>query len=489
MGLPKKTGEPPRTMAETKYCSSCSKTKPADEFIHPRTGKDGATCAECIIKRSAAAKRPAPVDTAATLQLHTTRLDDHEGRIACVEETLYDYDAAGAPLAPDAPGAGDGTFTKSQLRRQRRRNKKAGRAAARVLDFVLVGNDAASDSTTDLDSLASTHSCVRALVEENRQLSAGLRGMRLLLRDPSARLLQRVGRGMMGRRRAKSRFAAVRKIQAMVRRRAKRKFAAAVEIQKIVRGLPCVALRLKCLRASVVIAAALRRYHVLSATPLGRLLSKTRRLAKELTETKVALVAEEKKKEELLRLRALALQRLNSEVTIVKREKDEAQAKLTKANEQLAANERELKNAVHATLCDPGYHASAARPVRDKNAGPITKVCSTILRALQNPKDSYGHSLKPAVAQIITRDLTVEVTGATLFATSPQYWKNSPAGKQWLSANRDKKIPGIVRYHEKSGYDYCRPGYKFFQTQANGEVTTFNGEYPILSADQFEIVY
>ena len=464
-------------MSETKYCSSCSKTKPADEFIHPRTGKDGATCAECIIKRSAAAKRTAPVDTTATLQLHTTRLDDHEGRIACVEDAVFEDAPLGAPAAPDA-----GTFTKSQLRRQRRRNKKAGRAAARVLDFVLVGNDAASDSTTDLDSLASTHSCVRALVEENRQLSAGLRGMRLLLRDPSARLLQRVGRGMMGRRRAKSRFAAVRKIQAMVRRRAKRKFAAAIEIQKIVRGLPCVALRLKCLRASVVIAAALRRYHVLSATPLGRLLSKTRRLAKELTETKVALVASRRKHED-------TLQSYEQEITIMIKEKDETQAKLTKANEQLAANERELKNAVHATLCDPVHHASAARPVRDKNAGPITKVCSTILRALQNPKDSYGHSLKPAVAQIITRDLKVEVTGATLFATSPSYWKNSPAGKQWLSANRDKKIPGIVRYHEKSGYDYCRPGYKFFQTQANGEVTTFNGEYPILSADQFEIVY
>ena len=69
------------------------------------------------MKRSAAAKRKAPVDTTATLQLHTTRLDDHEQRIACVEETLYDYDAAGAPPAPDAPGAGDGTFTKSQLRR------------------------------------------------------------------------------------------------------------------------------------------------------------------------------------------------------------------------------------------------------------------------------------------------------------------------------------------------------------------------------------
>ena len=403
MGLPKQTGERPRTMAETKYCSSCSKTKPAGDFIHPRTGKDGATCAECIIKRSAAAKRPAPVDTAATLQLHTTRLDDHKGRIASVEETLYDYDAAGAPLAPDAPGAGDGTFTKSQLRRQRRRNKKAGRAAARALDFVLVGNDAASDSTTDLDSLASTHSCVRALVEENRQLSAGLRGMRLLLRDPSARLLQRVGRGMMGRRRAKSRFAAVRKIQAMVRRRAKRKFAAAVEIQKIVRGLPCVALRLKCLRASVVIAAALRRYHVLSATPLGRLLSKTRRLAKELTETKVALVASRRNYED-------TLQRSEKELTIVKREKKKAETKLTKANEQLAVNENSLKNVVHATLC--------ANPPENKGAtgaSPFIKIWSKFVHELKilgcENHDISNIYLQPTVAQLITKGLKVEVKG------------------------------------------------------------------------------
>ena len=224
-------------MEGTKYCSSCSRTKPPGDFIHPRTGKDKKTCAECIMKRSAAAKRTAPIDTTATLQLHTTRLDDHEGRIACVEETLYDYDAAGAPPAPDAPGAGDGTFTKSQLRRQKRKNKMAARAAARALDFVLVGDDAASDST-DLDSLASTHSCVRALVEENRQLvertdraEAGLRGMRTLLRRPSARLLQRVGRGLIGRSRAKSRLAAVEKIQALVRRRAKCKFVAAATIQ------------------------------------------------------------------------------------------------------------------------------------------------------------------------------------------------------------------------------------------------------------------
>ena len=384
-------------MAETKYCSSCSKTKPAGDFIHPRTGKDGATCAECIIKRSAAAKRTAPVDTAATLQLHTSRLDDHEGRIACVEDAVFEDAPLGAPAAPDA-----GTFTKSQLRRQRRRNKKAGRAAARALDFVLVGNDAASDSTTDLDSLASTHSCVRALVEENRQLSAGLRGMRLLLRDPSARLLQRVGRGMMGRRRAKSRFAAVRKIQVLVRRRAKRRFAAAVEIQKIVRGLPCVALRLKCLRASVIIAAAWRRYHVLSATPLGRLLSKTRRLVKELSETKVA--SRRKHEDTLQRLCKKGI-----ELTIMKKEKKKAETKLTKANEQLAVS---LKNAVHATLCaiDPPENNTGAT-----GASPFLKSWSKFVHELKNlgcaNHDISNLYLQPAVAQFITKGLKVEVKG------------------------------------------------------------------------------
>ena len=417
-------------MEGTKYCSSCSRTKPPGDFIHPRTGKDKKTCAECIMKRSAAAKRTAPVDTTATLQLHTTRLDDHEQRIACVEETLYDYDAAGAPPAPDAPGAGDGTFTKSQLRRQKRKNKMAARAAARALDFVLVGNDAASDSTTDLDSLASTHSCVRALVEENRQLSAGLRGMRLLLRDPSARLLQRVGRGMMGRRRAKSRFAAVRKIQAMVRRRAKRKFAAAVEIQKIVRGLPCVALRLKCLRASVVIAAALRRYHVLSATPLGRLLSKTRRLVKELSETKVALVASRRNHQD-------RLQRLGKELTIVKREKKKAETKLTKANEQLAVNENSLKNAVHATLC-----ANPPKNTGAKGASPFIKSWSKFVHELKNlgceNHDISNLYLQPAVAQLITKGLKVEVTGNNV--CNHENWRND---KDWH--------PGFIKEVRQNG--------------------------------------
>ena len=435
-----------------KYCSSCSKTKPAGDFIHPRTGKEGATCAECIIKRSAAAKRKAPVDTAATLQLHTTRLDDHEQRIACVEEAVYEDAPLGAPSAPDAS-----TFTKSQLRRQRRKNKKAGRAAARALDFVLVGSDVASDST-DLDSLASTHSCVRALVEENKQLSAGLRGMRLLLRDPSARLVQRVGRGMMGRRRAKCKVAAV------------------VKIQKIVRGLHCVALRRKslraftklqgrervrmarrvchhkrCIRSSIVIGAAWRRYRVLSTTLFGKLLSKTRRLAKE----------------------------------------------LTKANERLAANERALKNAVHASLCDPVDPVSADGLVLEKYANPFTNVLSNILRNIQNMKiqgySSCTRKIKATVAEIIAQDLKVEITGATLFKHYCSDYRNSEEGQKWLSEYRDKKIPGIIRYESNSQYRTYEGNsqyYRFYESKdAVGYMDRPVPAHPcILSAGQFHIM-
>ena len=386
-------------MAETKYCSSCSKTKPADEFIHPRTGKDGATCAECIIKRSAAAKRTAPVDTAATLQLHTTRLDDHEGRIACVEDAVFEDAPLGAPAAPDA-----GTFTKSQLRRQKRKNKKAARAAARALDSVLIGDDAASDST-ELDSLASTHSCVRALIEENRQLTAdlrGMRGMRLLLRDPS--FLQRVGRGMVGRSRAKSRLAAVRKIQVLVRRRAKCKFVAIVRLQAWVRASLHASLWRKCrrsliglqgrarvrmarkvshhkrcIRSSIAIAAAWRRYRVLSTTLFGKLLSKTRCLAK----------------------------------------------KLAKANELLAANERELKNVVHATLC---VSSAESEPPTDvvvaEGASPFIKVLSKFIPAITN----YAtRRVSEALAQSTFEELKVEVHGKHINWTDEAIRKGLPS--------------------------------------------------------------
>ena len=470
-------------MQDTKYCSSCKKTKPAGDFIHPRTGKDKKTCAECIMKRSAAAKREAPLDTTATLQLHTTCLDDHEQRIACVEETLYDYDAAGAPPAPDAPGAGDGTFTKSQLRRQKRKNKKAARAAARALDFVLVGNDAASDST-DLDSLASTHSCVRALVEENRQLTAdlrGMRGMRLLLRDPS--FLQRVGRGMVGRSRAKSRLAAVRKIQVLVRRRAKCKFVAIIRLQAWVRASLHASLWRKCrrslvglqgrarvrmarkvchhkrcIRSSIVIAAAWRRYHVLSTTLFGKLLSKTRRLAKGLSETKVALVASRRNHED-------TLQSLEKELTILKSFLDEAQTKLTKANEVLAANERELKNAVHATLCaNPPTEVTVV-----KGASPLMKNLSKFLQAFKNLGcDADISNLQPAVAQLITKDLKIEVYGNNV--CNHENWKNN---KDWHR--------GFIKEVHKNG----KFKVQFDTLTGKGVTTPWTN---VLKAKQFRIV-
>ena len=420
-------------MQGTKHCSSCKNTKPAGDFIHPRTGKDKKTCAECIMKRSAAAKRKAPIDTTATLQLHTARLDDHEGRIKSVEETLYDYDAAGAPPAADAPGAGDGTFTKSQLRRQKRKNKMAARAAARALDSVLIGDDAASDST-ELDSLASTHSCVRALIEENRQLTAdlrGMRGMRLLLRDPS--FLQRVGRGMVGRSRAKSRLAAVRKIQVLVRRRAKCKFAAIVMLQAWVRASLHASLWRKyrralvgvqgrarvrmarkvchhkrCIRSSIVIAAAWRRYHVLSTTLFGKLLSKTRCLAK----------------------------------------------KLAKANEILAANERELKNVVHATLC---VSSAESDPPTDvvvaEGASPFIKVLSKFIPAITN----YAtRRVSEALAQSTFEELKVEVHGKHIEWTDDAKRKGLPS--QFHTGKLVKMNDASGRYEVELDSIFCYAG-------------------------------
>ena len=388
---------------EQKFCTSCSRTKPAGDFLHPIKGTPGKTCAACIVKKSKAASTSADVDATATLQLHTLRLDDHEGRIKSVEETLYDYDAAGAPPAADAPGAGDGTFTKSQLRRQKRRNKMAARAAARALDDFF-GDDAASDST-ELDSLASTHSCVRALIEENRQLTAdlrGMRGMRLLLRDPS--FLQRVGRGMVGRSRAKSRLAAVRKIQVLVRRRAKCKFVAIVRLQAWVRASLHASLwrkcrrsliglqgrarvrmarkvshQKRCIRSSIAIAAAWRRYRVLSTTLFGKLLSKTRCLAK----------------------------------------------KLAKANEILAANERELKNVVHATLC---VSSAESDPPTDvvvaEGASPFIKVLSKFIPAITN----YAtRRVSEALAQSTFEELKVEVHGKHINWTDEAIRKGLPS--------------------------------------------------------------
>jgi hypothetical protein len=289
--------------------------------------------------------------------------------------------------------------------------------------------------------------------------------------------LQRVGRGMMGRRQAESRLAAVRKIQALVRRRAKCKFVAATTIQaSCARGSPCITLRRKCLRAftklqgrervrmarrvchhkrcirsSIVIGAAWRRYRVLSTTLFGKLLSKTRRLAKE----------------------------------------------LTKANERLAANERALKNAVHASLCDPVDPVSADGLVLEKYANPFTNVLSNILRNIQNMKiqgySSCTRKIKATVAEIIAQDLKVEITGATLFKHYCSDYRNSEEGQKWLSEYRDKKIPGIIRYESNSQYRTYEGNsqyYRFYESKdAVGYMDRPVPAHPcILSAGQFHIM-
>ena len=94
--------------------------------------------------------------------------------------------------------------------------------------------------SNDLESLASTHSCVRDLVERNKFLHAQLR---ILMREPLSRFLQPKARGYLSRKiwhfgRAK---ASAVKIQAFARMAAARRHfqehkTAAIAIQSITRG-------------------------------------------------------------------------------------------------------------------------------------------------------------------------------------------------------------------------------------------------------------
>ena len=55
---------------EGQHCKSCGTTKPSEEFIHPTSGKQGKTCSACIMKKSQAARKVAPVDVPAVLETH-----------------------------------------------------------------------------------------------------------------------------------------------------------------------------------------------------------------------------------------------------------------------------------------------------------------------------------------------------------------------------------------------------------------------------------
>ena len=164
--------------------------------------------------------------------------------------------------------------------------------------FILVPDeDARSDvtqstqatSVTDLESLATTHECVRTLLEQNKTLTKALLGVRLLLRDPSARLIQRVARGIAGRARAARKLAAAVKIQSAARASLetalfRMKIESVVALQAHVRARKAcaVARRLREDRAAVVVGAAARRFLALTTTVAGTLLSKTRKRAEAL---------------------------------------------------------------------------------------------------------------------------------------------------------------------------------------------------------------
>ena len=84
------------------------------------------------------------------------------------------------------------------------------------------------------------------------------------------------------------------------------------------------------------------------------------------------------------------------------------ETKLTKANELLATNERELKNAVHATLC-----ANPPEVTVVKGASTLMKALSklSLSKFLHELKNYRDISSLPAVAQLITKGLKVEVKG------------------------------------------------------------------------------
>ncbi|KAJ1459129.1 hypothetical protein M885DRAFT_614023 [Pelagophyceae sp. CCMP2097] len=188
----------------------------------------------------------------------------------------------------------------AQRRWRKKQRQKQRRAAA--ADFVFVDesdahSNALSDaSTEDLASLASSHSCVARIVDEHAQLcvqvkmlSAALGGVRLLLRDPSARLAQRVTRGFIARRRCARRLDAVVTLQSSARLvlgaalyRCARGAVVTVQGLARIRFARAICKRESESAAAVVIGAAARCYLVLVATPIGKLLSKTRRLAAEL---------------------------------------------------------------------------------------------------------------------------------------------------------------------------------------------------------------
>ena len=306
-------------------------------------------------------------------------------------------------------------LTKKQKRRRARwaaRKQKKQRAAA---DFVLVAADDNSEATdeTDLDSLASSHSCVRTLLEQNRlliedkkQLYANVRGMRLLLRDPSARLLQRVGRGFVARRRAARVLRAAVKIQAASRaslkvaqRRALLRSVVSLQSRARVRRACAVLYRARSVAASTKIASFARRYLVQTTTVVGKLLSRTRWQAKESLVLNGFI-------RQLLKAGETQATDLGHELQATKDQlqatKDQLRAttkELDTAAKLIAVHDEEAKNTVHA-------HA-----VEEKKVAKWSELMPRFLLSVIN-----GRATPTAVVaeRIINEKFKVEVHGSLI---------------------------------------------------------------------------
>ena len=250
-------------------------------------------------------------------------------------------------------GSEPGCASKHNRARKRRLARKKEKTHTALSDFVMLDSETNSvveedDSTTDVDSLASAHSCVKRLVEENSELRAKLAhrersehamrgGMRLLLRETFSLLVQKIARGAAARRATARKIAAVIVLQSYARSALclrQRRFALRCVVQLQTRARICAARTAlteeRAAAAAVVIQSVARRYLVLTTTALGKHLAKHRRLA----------VQHERTQEQLIELHERTNKQL---IELHERTKEELKLAITLRLNECSAHERTNK--------------------------------------------------------------------------------------------------------------------------------------------------
>ncbi|KAH8061806.1 tail collar domain protein [Aureococcus anophagefferens] len=296
--------------------------------------------------------------------------------------------------------AGSHALSKSQKRRQARKKKKAE-------SFVVVGDDdadATSDVTTDLESLASTHACVQQLIDEKRALAEQLgaiseqnrafaRRMRVLHVDPN--ILRRVARGWLGRVRAARKLAAITAIRRSRELRSPRPCATSS-------SAPSSASRARACGASAASSGA--------RAPLRRPLHARRRHAPP-QEARAGARARGPPRQDGgsgHNARVGEAELASTKVKLSARDDELATAK-----GEIATMERELKFAVHASLC-PATTATHAVPV--EGASVLSRLTSAVKIVCKSMR-----SVEASVAKEITKDLKVEICGKEIWSDEKKY--------------------------------------------------------------------